>query len=115
MSVLASFVLAAAAATPASTPPCAPARPEQLRNELSPSQGLGRYTDLSPAVRDALARRIDQLRIDDLVMLSRAGVNGQYRYDDEIRHALIGNLCRCTGYVHIVDAVREAAKQRPSG
>ena len=31
--------------------------------------------------------------------------------DEEIRHALIGNLCRCTGYVHIVDAVREAAKQ----
>ena len=92
MSVLASFVLAAAAATPASAPPCAPARPEQLRNELSPSQGLGRYTDLSPAVRDALARRIDQLRIDDLVMLSRAGVNGQYRYDDEIRHALVGSL-----------------------
>jgi aerobic-type carbon monoxide dehydrogenase small subunit (CoxS/CutS family) len=31
--------------------------------------------------------------------------------DEEIRHALIGNLCRCTGYVHIVDAVRAAAKQ----
>ena len=30
--------------------------------------------------------------------------------DEEIRHALIGNLCRCTGYVHIVDAVRAAAK-----
>jgi len=30
--------------------------------------------------------------------------------DAEIRHALIGNLCRCTGYVHIVNAVREAAK-----
>jgi aerobic-type carbon monoxide dehydrogenase small subunit (CoxS/CutS family) len=30
--------------------------------------------------------------------------------DEEIRHALIGNLCRCTGYVHIVDAVREASK-----
>lgn len=30
--------------------------------------------------------------------------------DDEIRHGLIGNLCRCTGYVHIVNAVREAAK-----
>jgi len=27
----------------------------------------------------------------------------------EIRHALIGNLCRCTGYVHIVRAVRRAA------
>ena len=35
--------------------------------------------------------------------------------DDEIRHALIGNLCRCTGYVHIVDAVRAAAKQRAGG
>ena len=31
--------------------------------------------------------------------------------DEEIRHALIGNLCRCTGYVHIVDAVRAAAQQ----
>lgn len=28
--------------------------------------------------------------------------------DDEIRHGLIGNLCRCTGYVHIVRAVRAA-------
>jgi carbon-monoxide dehydrogenase small subunit len=30
--------------------------------------------------------------------------------DAEIRQGLIGNLCRCTGYVHIVNAVREAAK-----
>ena len=29
--------------------------------------------------------------------------------EDEIRHALEGNLCRCTGYVNIVKAVREAA------
>jgi aerobic-type carbon monoxide dehydrogenase small subunit (CoxS/CutS family) len=35
--------------------------------------------------------------------------------DEEIRHALIGNLCRCTGYVHIVDAVRAAAKQTAAG
>ena len=33
--------------------------------------------------------------------------------DDEIRHGLIGNLCRCTGYVHIVNAVRAAAKAVP--
>ncbi len=30
--------------------------------------------------------------------------------DDEIRHGLVGNLCRCTGYVHIVRAVRDAAR-----
>jgi carbon-monoxide dehydrogenase small subunit len=30
--------------------------------------------------------------------------------DAEIRHGLIGNLCRCTGYVHIVRAVKDAAR-----
>lgn len=27
----------------------------------------------------------------------------------EIRDALVGNLCRCTGYLRIIDAVKEAA------
>jgi carbon-monoxide dehydrogenase small subunit len=31
--------------------------------------------------------------------------------EDEIRHALSGNLCRCTGYQHIVDAVLRAAEK----
>ena len=30
--------------------------------------------------------------------------------DQEIRHGLEGNLCRCTGYENIVRAVREAAE-----
>jgi carbon-monoxide dehydrogenase small subunit len=30
--------------------------------------------------------------------------------DDEIREALSGNLCRCTGYMKIFDAVRIAAR-----
>ena len=30
--------------------------------------------------------------------------------DDEIAEALEGNLCRCTGYVNIVAAVRQAAE-----
>ena len=29
--------------------------------------------------------------------------------DGEIRHALEGNLCRCTGYQNIVAAVKDAA------
>jgi carbon-monoxide dehydrogenase small subunit len=29
--------------------------------------------------------------------------------DEEIRHGLEGNLCRCTGYENIVKAVRDAA------
>ena len=36
--------------------------------------------------------------------------------DEEIRKALAGNLCMCTGYVQIVDAVKEAAeKQKTAG
>ncbi|MGC9469240.1 MAG: (2Fe-2S)-binding protein [Anaerolineae bacterium] len=31
--------------------------------------------------------------------------------EDEIRHALVGNLCRCTGYVRIVRAIQAAAEQ----
>jgi carbon-monoxide dehydrogenase small subunit len=30
--------------------------------------------------------------------------------EEEIRQGLEGNLCRCTGYQHIVNAVRSAAK-----
>lgn len=43
-----------------------------------------------------------------------------YPDDQSIRHLLSGNLCRCTGYEHIVDAVRvawgrpERAAQRSS-
>ncbi len=31
--------------------------------------------------------------------------------EEEIRHALSGNLCRCTGYQHIVDAVKLASER----
>lgn len=30
--------------------------------------------------------------------------------EDQIRHAISGNICRCTGYQHIVDAVKLAAE-----
>jgi carbon-monoxide dehydrogenase small subunit len=35
--------------------------------------------------------------------------------EEEIRKSLEGNLCRCTGYQHIVDAVRLAAEQMSAG
>jgi carbon-monoxide dehydrogenase small subunit len=33
----------------------------------------------------------------------------------EIAHALEGNLCRCTGYVNIVESVQRAAKKMAEG
>jgi carbon-monoxide dehydrogenase small subunit len=37
--------------------------------------------------------------------------------EPEIRHALEGNLCRCTGYQHIVESIEYAAEKlaEPSG
>ena len=32
--------------------------------------------------------------------------------EDQIREALVGNLCRCTGYVRIIEAVQEAAQMQ---
>ena len=40
-----------------------------------------------------------------LLLAARGRVPG----DEEVREALAGNLCRCTGYQKIVDAVRAAA------
>jgi carbon-monoxide dehydrogenase small subunit len=33
----------------------------------------------------------------------------------EIREAIVGNLCRCTGYQQIVDAIEATAKSRRNG
>ena len=30
--------------------------------------------------------------------------------DEEIQEALVGNLCRCTGYVRIIDGIKQAAR-----
>ncbi len=32
--------------------------------------------------------------------------------EDDIREALVGNLCRCTGYLRIIDAVKDAASRQ---
>jgi carbon-monoxide dehydrogenase small subunit len=32
--------------------------------------------------------------------------------EEEIKSALVGNLCRCTGYIRIIDGVRKAIKAR---
>jgi carbon-monoxide dehydrogenase small subunit len=37
--------------------------------------------------------------------------NNKNPSEEEIRHALHGNLCRCTGYQHIVNAVQYAANK----
>ena len=40
---------------------------------------------------------------------------GAHPSEFEIRDALIGNLCRCTGYLRIIDAVKQAADATAGG
>jgi len=35
--------------------------------------------------------------------------------DEEIKHALEGNLCRCTGYVNIIESIKWAADKMKKG
>jgi carbon-monoxide dehydrogenase small subunit len=35
--------------------------------------------------------------------------------EDEVRHALLGNLCRCTGYARIIRAVMAASRSLDQG
>ena len=53
-------------------------------------------SDFTQCVDDA----VDQYRFD----------RNPHPTDEEIRMGLEGNVCRCTGYQHIVNAVRAAAK-----
>jgi carbon-monoxide dehydrogenase small subunit len=49
--------------------------------------------------------------IPGILIASRALLNRDPNpSEDEIREALVGNLCRCTGYVRIIEGVKAAAK-----
>ncbi len=46
-----------------------------------------------------------------ILISSRALLNRNPKpSEDEIREALVGNLCRCTGYIRIVEGVKKAAE-----
>ena len=46
------------------------------------------------------------------MIMATAGLlsNNQQPTDAQIHEGLSGNLCRCTGYIHIVESVKQAAK-----
>ena len=78
--------------------------------------GLGDVDDLSPlqqAFRDHHALQCGfctpgmLMTATDLLETAPASIA-----DDDIRDAISGNLCRCTGYEHIVRAIRAAIDAR---
>jgi aerobic carbon-monoxide dehydrogenase small subunit len=79
-------------------------------------ESLGRPARLSPLQEAFLAEGAAQCGICTPGMLMTAAAYLQQGGKPDaaaIRRELAGNLCRCTGYQHIVRAVQKAARRRP--
>ena len=86
--------------------------------EITTVEGLAKDGDLNP-VQEAFVKNYAfqcGYCTPGMVMTSHALLQKNPNpSEDEIRKALSGNLCMCTGYVQIVDAVKEAAKGMKNG
>jgi carbon-monoxide dehydrogenase small subunit len=80
-------------------------------------EGLGTMDDLHPlqeAFREAHAVQCGFCTPGFLMSLLPFLEENPDPTENEIREAISGNLCRCTGYQHIVDAVKLAAEKMRS-
>ena len=82
-------------------------------HEILTVEGLGTMDDLHPlqeAFREAHAVQCGFCTPGFLMGLVPFLEQNPNPTEEEIREAISGNLCRCTGYQHIVDAVKLAAE-----
>jgi carbon-monoxide dehydrogenase small subunit len=86
--------------------------------EVQTVESLGRPDRLGPLQDAFLSQGAAQCGICTPGMLMTASAylaNGGSPDAGAIRRELAGNLCRCTGYQHIVEAVQQAARARSRG
>jgi carbon-monoxide dehydrogenase small subunit len=76
---------------------------------LAPARG--RLSVLQQAFQDAHGLQCGYCTPGILMTISAFLEENADPTEVQIRHALSGNLCRCTGYQHIVDAVLLAARR----
>lgn len=84
-------------------------------HEILTVEGLGtpdRLHPLQEAFRDAHALQCGFCTPGFLMTLVPFLQEKPDPDEDEIREAIAGNLCRCTGYLNIVEAVRLAARRK---
>ena len=83
-------------------------------HEIATVEGLGTMDNLHPlqeAFREAHAVQCGFCTPGFLMTLVPFLEKNPDPSEEEIREAISGNLCRCTGYQHIVDAVELAAEK----
>jgi carbon-monoxide dehydrogenase small subunit len=84
--------------------------------EITTVEGLSRNGELNPLQQSFQEAHGLQCGFCTPGMLLTAtelleGTEGPLE-EDQIREAISGNICRCTGYVFIVDAIRRASERR---
>lgn len=75
-------------------------------------EGIGSETELHPLQSEFLKKGAVQCGFcsPGLIVTAKAFLDANPKpTEDEIRDAIRGNFCRCTGYVKIVDAIQSAA------
>ena len=86
--------------------------------EVTTVEGLAKDGELSP-IQEAFVKHYAfqcGYCTPGMVMTSHALLQRNANpSEEEIRKALAGNLCMCTGYMQIVDAVKDAAKGMKNG
>jgi aerobic-type carbon monoxide dehydrogenase small subunit (CoxS/CutS family) len=84
-------------------------------HEISTIEGLvskdGEYHPLQQAMHDHHGLQCGYCTSGILMTMSAFLEENTSPSEDEVREALSGNLCRCTGYQNIVDAVMAAAER----
>src|SRR5438876_1291226 len=71
----------------------------------------GELTSLQQAFSDHLALQCGYCTPGMLMSATYLLANNSNPSEDEIRKAIQGNICRCTGYVNIVNAIKAASGQ----
>jgi len=87
------------------------------KSKIVTIEGLERHgvlTDIQKAFLDEEALQCGYCTPGMIIAASQLIDRNPNPSKDEIRHGLEGNLCRCTGYQHIVEAVEYAAAKKAS-
>ena len=91
--------------------------PQAHEKEITTVEGLGTVDDMHPlqeAFREAHALQCGFCTPGILTTLLPFLEENPNPTEEEIREAISGNLCRCTGYQHIVDGVKIASEKMNS-